>query len=67
MTVTIETNEQYEAAALRLGELSRASVETLDDVEFEQLSMAMMGFEARRLSGVPELTLTVGAPDRSEA
>lgn len=50
MAITIETNEQYEAAALRLGELSRAQVESIDHAEFEAISMAMMGFEASRLA-----------------
>lgn len=50
MSLVIETNEQYEAAALRLGELSRANVESIDHAEFEAISMAMMGFEASRLA-----------------
>lgn len=53
MAVSIETNEDYEAAALRLGELSRAQIETVDHEEFEQISAAMMSFEARRLSPAP--------------
>ncbi|SIQ58182.1 MULTISPECIES: hypothetical protein [unclassified Bosea (in: a-proteobacteria)] len=62
MAVSIETNEDYEAAALRLGELSREQVETVDHEEFEQISAAMMSFEARRLS--PALAAPVGSRPR---
>lgn len=62
MALTIETNEQYEAAALRLGELSHASVESLDDAEFEAISAAMMSFEARRLSMPGGEAIPLAAP-----
>lgn len=63
MAVSIETNQDYEAAALRLGELSRADVESIDHIEFEEISAAMMSFEARRLTPTPAST----APHPGEA
>jgi hypothetical protein len=53
MATTIETNDDYEAAALRLGELSRASIESVDHAEFEEISAAMMRFEAQRIAPGP--------------
>lgn len=45
--MTIETNEQYEAAAARLAELGDAPEAGVDQDEFLDISAAMVDYETR--------------------